>query len=182
MDECSKTLQDQTSPQDSSHSSLWVYFREDSKSRDQFAQTPESLMKFFEEKYGVFTFDPCPVDPKFDGLSVEWGERNYVNPPFKNLKAWLEKSLVEWRKGREIVFLMPVRIHTSYFLDLVQPLLERGEVDMYVLRGGVRFRGYQQRAPFGMMYLHFPAPSSNARPPTDGRRRTRPAETATTDA
>ena len=45
--------------------------------------TPPELMAQLQEEFN-FDFDPCPY-PKpddFDGLRCEWGQRNYVNPPF----------------------------------------------------------------------------------------------------
>ena len=147
-----------------SNVSLRCFFKVDRNTRDQFAQTPESLMNYFITKYGIFDFDPCPVGPTFDGLEVDWGANNYVNPPFNQLKSWLSKAISEWRKKKNVIFLMPIRIHTNYFLDQIQPLIESGEVSMYVLRGGVKFKGYGQKAPFGVMYLHFPGPSSNLPP------------------
>lgn len=135
--------------------SVSLFFQEDLDSRNQFAQTPETLMEYFEEKYGKFDFDPCPPNPEINGLQIDWGNRNYVNPPFNNLKPWLIKSVEEWKKGKEVIFLMPIRIHTTYFLDNIQPLIESGDVKMFILRGGVCFKGYKHRAPFGMMYLYF---------------------------
>lgn len=37
----------------------------------------EGLNKVFQ-----FDFDPCPADPDFDGLSIDWKRSNFVNPPY----------------------------------------------------------------------------------------------------
>lgn len=136
--------------------SLHVFQRKVKSERDQFAQTPLSLLHALEDEYGAFDFDPCPVNPTFDGLQIEWGVNNYVNPPFNNMKAWISKSICEWRKGKGVVLLMPIRIHTAYFLDLIVPLMAKNLVSLHIIRGGVKFQNYQHRAPFGMMFLHFP--------------------------
>ena len=71
------------------------------------------------EEFGPFDFDPCPY-PKpddFDGLTCEWGQRNYVNPPFgsiihqgrkKGPTAWMRKAIEEQRKGKLSVVVYPV--------------------------------------------------------------------------
>jgi hypothetical protein len=57
------------------------------------------------------TFDPCPypLPDGFDGLTCEWGERNYVNPPFESIihegvkkgpTAWVRKAIQEQAKGK----------------------------------------------------------------------------------
>ena len=49
--------------------------------------TPPDLMAKLQAEFGPFDFDPCPY-PKpegFDGLTCEWGQRNYVNPPFGSI-------------------------------------------------------------------------------------------------
>lgn len=135
-------------------------FRSDPTRRDQFARTPESLMIDLENRYGKFDFDPCPADRPdgFDGLTVPWGQNSYVNPPFKALGKWLAKACEEWKNGesgKQIVFLMPIRIHTEYFAQIVMPHISTGKIDCYVLTGGVKFGGYKERAPFGVMYLVF---------------------------
>lgn len=72
-----------------------------------------------------FTFDPCPY-PKpddFDGLTCEWGQSSYVNPPFgsimhtdpitgktkkKGATAWARKAIAEHKKGKDVVLVHPI--------------------------------------------------------------------------
>lgn len=134
-----------------------TFFKKDPSKRNQKARTPPDLLQDLQNAFGVFDFDPCPPDPSFDGLSVEWGKNNFVNPPFNALKPWLRKALTEWHKGdKQIIFLMPIRIHTGYFLADINPLIQTNKIALYILERGVQFVGYNTRAPFGMMYLVFP--------------------------
>lgn len=66
-----------------------------------------------------FDFDPCPypLPEGFDGLTCEWGQRNYVNPPFgsimhngrkKGPTAWVRKAIEESQKGKLVVLVYPV--------------------------------------------------------------------------
>lgn len=80
--------------------------------------TPPDLYATLDAEFH-FDFDPCPF-PKpdgFDGLTCEWGQRNYVNPPFgsiihngrkKGPTAWMRKAIEEQRKGRLSVVVYPV--------------------------------------------------------------------------
>lgn len=49
--------------------------------------TPPELLARLSAEYGPFDFDPCPypLPEGFDGLTCEWGQRNYVNPPFGSI-------------------------------------------------------------------------------------------------
>lgn len=80
--------------------------------------TPPSLYASLDAEFH-FTFDPCPhpLPPDFDGLTCEWGQSNYVNPPFgsiihegkkKGPTAWMKKSIEEHRKGKTVVVVYPV--------------------------------------------------------------------------
>jgi hypothetical protein len=81
--------------------------------------TPPDLMAKLEAEFGPFDFDPCPY-PKpegFDGLTCEWGQRNYVNPPFgsimhegkkKGPTAWMRKAIQEAKKGKFVLIVYPV--------------------------------------------------------------------------
>jgi hypothetical protein len=81
--------------------------------------TPPELYKQLNDEFN-FDFDPCPYPkPKdFDGLTIEWGTRNYVNPPFgsytgsdgkkKGPTAWARKAIAEYKKGKLVVFVYPI--------------------------------------------------------------------------
>ena len=80
--------------------------------------TPDDLYKELDNEFH-FDFDPCPY-PKpdnFDGLLCEWGQSNYVNPPFgtilhdgkkKGPTAWARKALEEHGKDKRIVMVYPI--------------------------------------------------------------------------
>lgn len=71
--------------------------------------TPPELMEQLNAEF-AFDFDPCPFPrPEgFDGLEVEWGQSNYVNPPFKGPTAWVRKAISEYRSGKKVVFVSPI--------------------------------------------------------------------------
>lgn len=80
--------------------------------------TPPNLASELQKEF-AFDFDPCPY-PKprdFDGLTCEWGNSNYVNPPFgsimhegkkKGPTAWVRKAIEEHSKGKSVVFVYPI--------------------------------------------------------------------------
>lgn len=80
--------------------------------------TPPDVYDALDAEFS-FTFDPCPF-PKpddFDGLTNEWGESNYVNPPFgsivhegkkKGPTAWARKAIAEAQKGKRVVLVYPI--------------------------------------------------------------------------
>jgi len=74
--------------------------------------------QFYEELNRVFQFDfdPCPPAPDFDGLSVEWRRRNFVNPPYgSEIGKWVRKGLEESRKGDTVVMPVPSRTNTRWW-------------------------------------------------------------------
>jgi hypothetical protein len=82
--------------------------------------TPPELYEQLRVEFD-FDYDPCPY-PKpedYDGLRADWGESNYVNPPFgsytdlidgkkKGPTAWANKAIKEFKKGKRIVFVYPI--------------------------------------------------------------------------
>tara|TARA_R110000803_G_scaffold14135_2_gene39395 strand:+ start:265 stop:657 length:393 start_codon:yes stop_codon:yes gene_type:complete len=87
------------------------------KSKSDNWGTPENI----KEKYKNH-FDPCPYEYEVDGLTIEWKDKNFVNPPFSKLKEWSKKINEEAKKGKEIVLLMPSRTDTKYFHEYLLPL------------------------------------------------------------
>lgn len=82
--------------------------------------TPPEMMASLQDEFG-FDFDPCP-HPRpdgFDGLAVEWGQSNWVNPPFTGDAkipgkrklgpvAWLRKAIAERNKGKLTVMIIAI--------------------------------------------------------------------------
>lgn len=86
--------------------------------------TPPALYQQLDLEFS-FDFDPCPF-PKpadFDGLTADWGQSSYVNPPFgsvlhqgpgdkkpkkKGMTAWVRKAIAEQQKGKRVVLVYPI--------------------------------------------------------------------------
>ena len=91
--------------------------------------TPPSFFKKLNEEF-EFDFDPCPysdTEPLFDGLKVEWGQSNFVNPPYsrKLKEAFVRKGIEEMRKGKLCVFLLPVSTSTKLFHNEIKNNVSR---------------------------------------------------------
>lgn len=57
-------------------------------------KTPKAFYIALDAEFG-FDFDPCPPNPKYDGLSVDWGLVNFCNPPYRDLGKWIRKGFEE---------------------------------------------------------------------------------------
>lgn len=109
-------------------------------------ETPDWLYTKLNNEFH-FDFDPCPHLPKFDGLAIEWGNTNFVNPPYgRNIKAWMQKGYNEWKKGKTIVYLIHARTDTKWFHEFVYPYAE-----LRFLKGRVKFKGAKSGSPFPSM-------------------------------
>jgi hypothetical protein len=93
--------------------------------------TPPELMAKLKEEFGPFDFDPCPCPRPdgFDGLAVEWGQSNYVNPPFTGgITAWARKAIAEYRKGKRVVLVFPMDAWVLMLLEAGAQVRNLGNV------------------------------------------------------
>ena len=102
-------------------------------------ETPDDLYHSLDRRYN-FDFDPCPLHADFDGLSVEWGRRNFVNPPYsRQLKeAFVKKAIEEKSKGNLSVCLLPVSTSTVLFHDYIKPNADKIEL----IKKRLKFKGF----------------------------------------
>lgn len=74
-------------------------------------QTPNYILDLVNIFYDNDYFDPCPINPTFDGLSLDcnWTKKAFVNPPYSRgeIEKWTTKALYENHVNKtEIIFLI----------------------------------------------------------------------------
>ena len=112
-------------------------------SASQHWATPRDLYNVLNKEFD-FNDDPCPLEPKDDGLSREWGSRTYCNPPYgREITKWLNKAYMESLKGKLVVCLIPSRTDTRWWHEYVMFAKE-----IRFLRGRLKFGNAKNSAPF----------------------------------
>ena len=101
--------------------------------------TPPELYNELNKEFN-FNFDPCPYnegDIINDGLKIDWGKSNFVNPPYsqKLKERFIIKGIEEMKKGNVSVFLIPVSTSTKLFHDYIKPNAN----EIRFLKGRVKF-------------------------------------------
>lgn len=76
-------------------------------------RTPKSLYDKLDAEFH-FDFDPCPLNGQL-GFFQEWGQRNFVNPPYSQVAKWIEHGWREAQRGKLCVFLVASRTDTRWF-------------------------------------------------------------------
>lgn len=107
-------------------------------------ETPDWLYKKLDDEFH-FDFDPCPLDSTFDGLIIEWGGCNFVNPPYDRVlkPKFIQKAFEEWKKGKTCVLLIPSATGTKQFHELILPYAE-----IRFLKGRIAFKGYNTKGEY----------------------------------
>jgi phage N-6-adenine-methyltransferase len=102
-----------------------------------------------------------PID---DGLRQSWrGETAWCNPPYSDIRPWIEKAWVEQATARGIVLLVPAnRTEQRWWQELVEPRRDSfgSPLQVEFLPGRMRFIrrgqteiGPNERPPFGCCLL-----------------------------
>ena len=115
--------------------------------------TPDHIISMLKETHGILDFDPCPNNPQFDGLEIEWPDGPiYVNPPYTRGKIalWVKKCHEEWKKGKTIIMLIPSYTDTAYFHEYIYK-----QARIEFLKGRLKFKGYKSTASFPSMLVYF---------------------------
>jgi len=106
-------------------------------------RTPSSFYNELDKEFN-FNFDPCPPNPKFDGLKIAWKRRNFINPPYgRQIGLWIKKAYEESLKGKLCVLLIPARTDTRWWHDYIMK-----SKDIRFIKGRLKFSNYNNSAPF----------------------------------
>lgn len=113
--------------------------------------TPQGLMEELQAKF-QFDHDACPY-PKpddYDGLTSEWGQSTYVNPPFgsimhngkkKGPTAWMRKAIEEYKKGKKVVVVYPVDKWILMMIEAGAEISNLGDVKWCATEDGFAGKG-----------------------------------------
>lgn len=104
--------------------------------------------------------------PEDDGLVQPWaGERVWCNPPYSDIRSWVEKAWWEWRQGsiELIVLILPAnRTEQGWWQDCIEPFRDRpgSPLRTEFFKGRLRFIHRNateikpnERPPFGCVLL-----------------------------
>ena len=113
--------------------------------------TPPGLYEGLDNEF-EFDFDPCPfpLPDDFDGLTDDWGNSNYVNPPFgsilhdgkkKGATAWARKAIIESEKGKTVVMVYPIDKWILMLLEAGAEVRNLGDVKWLATEDGSQGNG-----------------------------------------
>jgi hypothetical protein len=106
-------------------------------------KTPRALYQALDAEFG-FDYDPCPTKPTENGLESEWGNINFVNPPYgKEITKWIQKGYEEHLRGKIVVFLLPSRTDTQWWHSYIMKATE-----IRFIKGRLKFDDQKNSAPF----------------------------------
>ena len=110
--------------------------------------TPKEFYDNLNNEFN-FDFDPCPLNhdlDKWDGLNIEWGGANFINPPYSRMlkEAFIKKAIEESKKGKLCVMLLPVSTSTAIFHDFILP----NQKEIRFIRKRIKFLGINTKGEY----------------------------------
>lgn len=118
--------------------------------KNDIIETPKDVYDLLDDFFH-FDFDPCPINPMFNGLECEWGDMNYVNPPYSEISKWLKKAISENDKNKKSLFLIPVRSNSKYWFKYVFKKAK----SIFFIEKGICFKGFKKRLPIPLCFVYF---------------------------
>lgn len=117
--------------------------------------TPSQIYKLLDKEFH-FDCDPSLLPHanglvKQDMLGSDWGNSNFVNPPYRYIAKWIKKGFEEWKKDKIIVFLIPSRTDTAWWHDYIMNYAE----EVRFIRRRIKFDGARWDAPFASCIVIF---------------------------
>ncbi len=99
--------------------------------------TPKEFLEELEKEFGYMA-DPCPIHAEFDGLKLEWKDKNFINPPYsrKLKELFIRKAFEESKKRKLCVMLLPVSTSTKIFHEIIYP-----NAEIRFVKGRIAFEG-----------------------------------------
>jgi DNA N-6-adenine-methyltransferase (Dam) len=76
--------------------------------------TPDWLKRYFRD-----WFDPCPLNPTFNGLEIPWQDPTFANIPYSTPQLWIDKAIEEAKRGVRVVLLTRVDPSTAWWVRLL---------------------------------------------------------------
>jgi len=114
------------------------------KSKSDVHITPQRVYDMIFERWHMRKhelFDPCPVNPEFDGLETDWNKFNYVNPPYPLLKEFVYKAVDEAANNNTSIMLLPSKTDQAWFHDI-----SFWHRNIIWIRGRLKFEGAKWNA------------------------------------
>ena len=103
--------------------------------------TPKDVYDALDAEFH-FDFDPCPLHCGLDGIGAAWGKSNFVNPPYSEIKIWVEECYRHFILGDTVVMLIPSRTDTRWWHDYVMKVTE-----IRFIKGKLKFGDAKNSAP-----------------------------------
>jgi len=124
--------------------------------------SPPELFEELDRRFGPLTLDVCALPenakcpsfytPEQDGLEQPWTGRCWCNPPYgRKIRRWLLKAVKSALAGATVVCLLPARVDTRWWHELVKPYASVIEF----CQGRLWFGGGKMKAPFASVIVVF---------------------------